>query len=166
MMHLQYTVTEFVLKCKNKNLKQLDQNEIDELLDELEAIHPFSYKDLNDLDGVDNKIENTQYKNIVRMLLSCGIEEIVSYLYSAASDCNLRSHLFVEQQIPFSNNFLRMSKSEFRQSVFFNQVESKLSNDESVFSEVLNKFELKETPKFNVIDISYFINLLKSQGIE
>lgn len=59
-----------------------------------------------------------------------------------------------------------MSKSEFRQSVFFNQVESKLSNDESVFSEVLNKFELKETPKFNVIDISYFINLLKSQGIE
>jgi hypothetical protein len=30
----------------------------------------------------------------------------------------------------------------------------------------LNKFELKETPKFNVVDISYFINLLKSQGIE
>jgi hypothetical protein len=34
-------------------LKELDQSEIDDLIDELEAIHPFSSKDLNDLDGSD-----------------------------------------------------------------------------------------------------------------
>jgi hypothetical protein len=61
------------------------------------AIHPFSAKDLNDSDDTQAIKDKNSYKNIVRMLLSCGIEDIIIYLYSAASDCNLRSQLFIDQ---------------------------------------------------------------------
>ena len=80
--------------------------------------------------------------------------------------------LIADQTIPFNQTFFRMTKTEFRNTLMVNTpiratvVHPNLKPDEEYLYEVINKFELKETPNFNKIDVSFFMILLKKQGIE
>ena len=90
------------------------------ILDDLESLNPYQYKDFNYLyDNLEIE-EDQKFKNIVILLFSSGVNEIVSHLYSDSSDCNIKSMLIADQTIPFNQTFFRMTKTEFRNTLMVN----------------------------------------------
>ena len=63
-----------------------------------------------------------------------------------------------------------MTKTDFRNTLMVNQrptiARQNLKPDEEYLYESINKYEIKETANFNKIDVSFFMTLLKKQGIE
>ena len=80
----------------------MEQESIDKIIDDLDALKPFGSKKFHDALPNENS-------NIVNEILECGDEQILEYVYSSASEFNVRSLM-----ICASSNQGEQNNSKFR----------------------------------------------------
>ena len=93
MMQLQFNIEDLIQRSKNIKGTKEEVRKIEMILDDLDALNPFQFKDFNYLFDEVELEEDQKFKNIVIQLLSSGINEIIGHLYSSSSDCNIKSML-------------------------------------------------------------------------
>jgi hypothetical protein len=69
----------------------LDDDACEQLIDDMDALHPFPYKIGVGSDDGSPGVHGAD--NLVQMILQTGNEQLIDFLYSYASDCNIKSLL-------------------------------------------------------------------------
>ena len=79
--------------------QSLDTEAVESLLDNLDTLSQFAYKI-----GVGAEEGQTPQDSLVQLLLMAGNEQIIEYLYSENSDCNIKSLILQNQVQAFRRN--------------------------------------------------------------
>jgi len=85
-------VKDMIRKSKGLQAGQtLDDDACEQLIDDMDALHPFPYKIGVGSDDGSPGVHGAD--NLVQMILQTGNEQLIDFLYSYASDCNIKSLL-------------------------------------------------------------------------
>lgn len=106
----------------------------------MDALHPFPYK--IGVGSDDGSPGAHGADNLVQMILQTGNEQLIDFLYSYASDCNIKS-LLIQSPVPQSR----------QQSDYSEVNERKLELRDGNRYEILNQIPL--------IDVQFFKHLLQ-----
>ena len=77
----------------------LNDDDCEQLIDDMDALHPFPYK--IGVSSDDGSPGAHGADNLVQMILQTGNEQLIDFLYSYASDCNIKS-LLIQSPVPQS----------------------------------------------------------------
>ena len=97
MMQTVYLVKQLLAESKALSGQQVLAGEkLDELTGYLNELHTFTYKDYGGLGFVEDDDGELTQQNIVVRLLGTGDFELVDFIYSKASECNVKALLISE----------------------------------------------------------------------